>query len=276
MDGIETTRIIREEIGTEYAKTVPIIALTANAIVGNEEMFLKKGFQAFLSKPMEIIRLNAVIREWVQDKKQEKNLAQENAKENFQRGFTDRVIAGMDMRKGLERFGGDMETYMQVLRSYAQHTRPLLEQMRKVNKDNLSDYAITVHGIKGSSYGVNATALADQAEALEKAAREGNFDYVVANNEAFIEAAGNLLNTLDGVIDHEASGKIKEKKDKPDKEVLKRLLKACEAYDMDEVDAAITDIEAYDYEADDGLAAWLKESVEQMNFAQIKERLSVI
>jgi CheY-like chemotaxis protein len=42
MDGIEATRIIREEIGTEYAKTVPVIALTANAIVGNEEMFLNK------------------------------------------------------------------------------------------------------------------------------------------------------------------------------------------------------------------------------------------
>jgi signal transduction histidine kinase len=39
IDGLETTRIIREEIGTEYARTVPIIALTANAIVGNEEMF---------------------------------------------------------------------------------------------------------------------------------------------------------------------------------------------------------------------------------------------
>ncbi|MDR1744123.1 MAG: response regulator, partial [Planctomycetota bacterium] len=40
MDGIEATRIIREEIGTEYARNIPIVALTANAIVGNEEMFL--------------------------------------------------------------------------------------------------------------------------------------------------------------------------------------------------------------------------------------------
>jgi CheY-like chemotaxis protein len=46
MDGIEATLRIRD-IGTEYAKTVPVIALTANAILGNEDMFLKRGFQAF-------------------------------------------------------------------------------------------------------------------------------------------------------------------------------------------------------------------------------------
>ncbi len=49
MDGIEAKRIIREDIGTDYAKNIPIIALTANAIVGNEEMFLSQGFQDFIS-----------------------------------------------------------------------------------------------------------------------------------------------------------------------------------------------------------------------------------
>ncbi|MCL2456569.1 MAG: ATP-binding protein, partial [Defluviitaleaceae bacterium] len=74
MDGVEATRLIRE-IGTDYAKNIPIIALTANAIVGNEEMFLQKGFQAFISKPIEIARLDAVIREWIRDKAQEKNFS---------------------------------------------------------------------------------------------------------------------------------------------------------------------------------------------------------
>jgi CheY-like chemotaxis protein/two-component sensor histidine kinase len=56
MNGMEATKIIREEIGTEYAKNLPIIALTANAIVGNREMFLSNGFHDFLSKPIEIAR----------------------------------------------------------------------------------------------------------------------------------------------------------------------------------------------------------------------------
>ncbi len=44
MDGVEAVRIICEEIGMEYARTVPVIALTANAMTGNEDMFLRHGF----------------------------------------------------------------------------------------------------------------------------------------------------------------------------------------------------------------------------------------
>jgi signal transduction histidine kinase/CheY-like chemotaxis protein len=65
LDGIETVRIIRDEIGSEYAKTVPIIALTANAIVGNEKMFLENGFQGFLSKPIDLIKLDEILRTWL-------------------------------------------------------------------------------------------------------------------------------------------------------------------------------------------------------------------
>ncbi len=65
MDGMEATRAIREEIGTEYARNIPIIALTANAIVGTEEMFLNNGFQDFISKPIDMAQLDAVLRRWV-------------------------------------------------------------------------------------------------------------------------------------------------------------------------------------------------------------------
>ncbi len=67
VDGMEATRIIRDEIGTEYARTIPIIALTANAIVGTEEMFLSKGFQDFISKPIDMAKLDAVLRRWVRN-----------------------------------------------------------------------------------------------------------------------------------------------------------------------------------------------------------------
>ncbi|MCL1914189.1 MAG: transporter substrate-binding domain-containing protein [Eubacteriaceae bacterium] len=64
MDGIEAVRRIRE-LGTEKALSVPIIALTANAIAGNEQMFLSKGFQAFMSKPIDLLQLEAILNEWV-------------------------------------------------------------------------------------------------------------------------------------------------------------------------------------------------------------------
>jgi CheY-like chemotaxis protein len=68
MDGIEATRIIRKDIGSEYARTVPIVALTANALSGNEEMFLAAGFNDFLPKPIDITRLDVVLNKWVRDK----------------------------------------------------------------------------------------------------------------------------------------------------------------------------------------------------------------
>jgi CheY-like chemotaxis protein len=72
MDGLEATRIIRSQIGTDYAKTVPIVALTANALTGNEDMFIDHGFNAFISKPIDIMRLDAILNQFVRDKSQEK------------------------------------------------------------------------------------------------------------------------------------------------------------------------------------------------------------
>jgi signal transduction histidine kinase/ActR/RegA family two-component response regulator len=67
LDGIETVHAIRDEIGenSEYARTVPIIALTANAIVGNEEMFIEHGFQGLLAKPIDVRKLDETLRKWV-------------------------------------------------------------------------------------------------------------------------------------------------------------------------------------------------------------------
>ncbi|MDR2952012.1 MAG: response regulator, partial [Treponema sp.] len=70
MDGVEATMTIRS-IGTRYAQTIPIIALTANAIAGNEQMFLENGFQAFLPKPINIMSLDLIVRRWVRDKSKE-------------------------------------------------------------------------------------------------------------------------------------------------------------------------------------------------------------
>jgi len=67
MDGIETTAEIRK-LGTDYAKNIPIIALTADDSVEAEEMFLAKGFQAFIPKPIDAARLDTVIRDWIRNK----------------------------------------------------------------------------------------------------------------------------------------------------------------------------------------------------------------
>jgi CheY-like chemotaxis protein len=65
MDGVEATRIIRREIGSDYARRVPIVALTANATTGAAEMFLANGFDAFVSKPIDLKSLDDVLARFV-------------------------------------------------------------------------------------------------------------------------------------------------------------------------------------------------------------------
>jgi CheY-like chemotaxis protein/anti-sigma regulatory factor (Ser/Thr protein kinase) len=296
MDGVTATRLIREEIGSEYARTVPIIALTANAIAGNEKMFLSEGFQAFIPKPIEIARLDAVIRQWVRNKELEDpgvdrqvdaegRMVPEVRSGQGGRAAADRrsgsdwrargeKIAGLHVRKGLERFGGDEEAYLQALRSYAANTRSLLEAAGGVTRENLADYAIRVHGIKGSSRSICADMAGDRAEALEKAAKEGDIDFVIDNNAAFIEAVEKLVGELDDMLQRRYLEKPKPKKVQPDKDALDRLLAACAEYDMDGVDAAMAELEGYEYESDNGLVPWLRKNVDQMNFTHIKEKLS--
>jgi signal transduction histidine kinase len=64
MDGVEATKTIRA-LNTPYAKNIPIVALTANAIAGYEQMFMENGFNAFLPKPFNVMTLDAVITQWV-------------------------------------------------------------------------------------------------------------------------------------------------------------------------------------------------------------------
>ncbi|MCL2835030.1 MAG: ATP-binding protein, partial [Treponema sp.] len=298
MDGIEATRIIREDIGTDYAKTVPIIALTANAIVGNEEMFLREGFQAFLSKPLDIRRLDAIIHEWVRDKELEKKFSaaqinlngeavpdiragKERRTKSDRRSGIDRrtlgwKISGLDIVKAIKRYDNDTESYRQILHSYAVNTLPLLDSINEVTADNLGEYAIKVHGIKSSSWGIGADALGTRAESLEKAAKNGELDNIKANNPSFLEDARKLILDIEDMLEKIAEENPRPQKDKPDIDILLKLLAACEDYKMDDVDDAMKEIESFEYTSDEGLSDWLRENVEQMNITQIKEKLLAI
>ena len=296
MDGVEATRIIREEIGTEYAKTVPIIAITANAVVGNEEMFLNMGFQAFISKPIEIGRLDAVIREWVRDRELEKTLGGISLDDEIvpdvrsgkdrrgtldrrtgsDRRITGRIVSGLDMEKGVQRFGGNEGAYLEVLHSYAHNTLPILESLRNITGVDLAEYAIKVHGIKGASQSICAGPVSAKAEALEKAAKAGNNEFVMANNGPFIDAVEDLLGNLETMLREIAVDEPKTKRDRIGKEEIEKIITACENFDMDGLDRVIEEVKNCEYETDAELAAWLVENSGEAKFSAIRERLSTL
>jgi DNA-binding NarL/FixJ family response regulator len=283
MDGIEATRRIREEIGTEYARTVPIIALTANALVGNERMFLERGFQAFLAKPIDIPRLDQALRQWVRDRVREEGEGREEPEEEAApagaaeasgpRLPEGRRIDGLDLEQCRERFGGDEEIVFQALRSYAAHTPGLLDQVRAPAQGDLSGYALIMHGIKGSSYGICADRAGKLAEELESAALAGDFAFIREHNGAFLKAAEGLIAALSALLSAAEEGEEKARRDAPDAAALDRLREACARYDMDEVDAAMAELESYSYERRRELIVWLRDRVDRMDFQQILDAL---
>jgi signal transduction histidine kinase/DNA-binding response OmpR family regulator len=216
MDGIETVRVIREEIGSEYAKNVPIIALTANALAGNDNMFKERGFQDFLSKPIDIMKMDVALNAWVRDIEREKAyFAAEAAAKTEAEVKTEAApiaqkhkvtslsgvsIEGLDMEDGLRRLGGRESIYITILRSFAKGTPALLDRVRDCDTESLPDYTIAVHGIKGSCRNVGAKALGDEAEALEMAAKAGELAKVRAETGALVLGVERLIADINAAL----------------------------------------------------------------------------
>jgi len=163
-------------------------------------MFLQHGFQAFLSKPIDIMRLDMEIRRWLRDKSRESGsqvatpeVADLDAQDSWE-------IEGLEKAKALLQFGGSEETYLIILQSYVSHTPGLLDKIRTCTESELKDYAILVHGIKGTSYGIGADAVGKRAEALENAAKRGDFQYVSAHNAELIDATEQLIARINAVL----------------------------------------------------------------------------
>lgn len=62
MDGIQTMRYLKQRV--DFVNT-PIVALTANAISGMKEMYLREGFDDYLSKPIDQVKLNEILRKYL-------------------------------------------------------------------------------------------------------------------------------------------------------------------------------------------------------------------
>ncbi|MCL2456939.1 MAG: Hpt domain-containing protein, partial [Defluviitaleaceae bacterium] len=188
--------------------------------------------------------------------------------------FPIKKIDGVNVEKGLARMGGDKDAYIFVLRSYAKNTPPLLDAAQKINPENLTDYATIVHGIRGSSGGINADEIALLAGELENAALAGDFDFAASHNEKFIAAARKLIENISQMLAEIDAENKKPQKNKPDEKILADLRQACTDFEMSGVDAALDALETFEYETDGELVAWLRENAEQMNFDEIIKKLS--
>ncbi|MCL2008167.1 MAG: ATP-binding protein [Treponema sp.] len=194
MDGIQATKLIRE-LDSDYAKKIPIISLTANALVGNEEMFLREGFNAFLSKPINIFRLDSIVKKWVRKKENHIERVVENSAP-ADPAIPSGEIPGVDMDAALDLYGGEMDILISVLESFAANTQGVLTRMHSVTTENLSDYAVIVHGIKSVCGTIAAKEINKRALKLEMMAKAGDLEGVLAENDSFIIDAETLVNEV--------------------------------------------------------------------------------
>lgn len=185
-------------------------------------------------------------------------------------------IPGIDIPKALESFNGNEENYLKVLRSFLAGTKTKLEILENIDINNLKNYEIAIHGVKGTANSIFAESIGIEAKALENAAVAGNIEFINQNNPALIEKLKDLLNFLENMFDTMDSSLDKQQKEKPDTATLKKLLEACDIYDMMEVEAAMNEINSFYYTEDDGLVKWLKQKAEEMNYEAIVEKLNIL
>ena len=164
MDGMEATGALR---ALGYGGV--IIALTANAILGNEEMFAQNGFDGFISKPIDIRKLDAVLNRFVRDRHPEE-VAKLKTEETA--GKVKPVKLNARMFDALKR---DVEKAVSSLR----------ESVEKGDDKLLSTAA---HGMKSAFAAIGENDISRQGLALELAARNGDRGFVAANVENFIKA----------------------------------------------------------------------------------------
>jgi signal transduction histidine kinase/DNA-binding response OmpR family regulator len=186
MDGIEATRLIRS-INTEYAQNIPVIAVTANDAIEDENMFLNNGFQVILHKPLSLAKLDGFIKDWLN------NTTNDTAMKEKKIVIE---IPGIDQNKIKELYDGDMEIYLPVLRSYLSAIPLALNKMRSVSEQALPDYIVCVHGVKGTSDSIGADIARKMAAELEILAKNGDISGLLAKNEALIAYVSDLLGNI--------------------------------------------------------------------------------
>jgi signal transduction histidine kinase/CheY-like chemotaxis protein len=195
MDGLEATSRIRDlEKNEVYYTKLPIIALTANALSGQREMFLEKGMDDFLPKPIDMQQLEYILRKWIPEEKQipmEKDAEEPQTMENskpLQAKVLD--IPGVDTLWGIKNTGGTVEVYCDILRSFCVDADEKGLQIEKSEKDgDIRLYGICVHAVKGAARSIGAFDLGDFAMQLEEAAMNGE-------REVIRDRTGELLHGL--------------------------------------------------------------------------------
>ena len=233
MDGVETTKQIRLlGDGDSYYSSVPIIALTANAISGAQDMFIENGLNGFLAKPIDTVMLNIVLERWIPKEKRKSAVSHDcgkpctdpdgrAAKEKERDSLPAFKVSGLDTRKGLVLTGGSLERYLETLNVFCCDGREKIQQLKTcLEAGNIPLYTILVHALKSACANIGAEELSAAAGDLEAAGKRSDMCFIEEYNHRLFAVLEVLLSNI-----HDAVAAHREKTEvSPDAELLKTRL----------------------------------------------------
>ena len=264
MDGIEATKIIRE---MGYAN--PIVALTANAVKGQQEIFLSNGFDDFVSKPIDVRRLNTVLKKYIRDRQSPEIL--ENARRDTDSSQSNRLAGeygnagdGITLTpaqaqpsaetQGIE--SGTQSVTPQLAEIFIRDAQRSIAALETIsyNAIGYTDeearlYTTSIHAMKSALANIGECELSDFAYRLEMAGRSNNITLITGDTPAFLDRLREVIGRLasrEGANEDEdaASG---------DYEVLKeRMLEiktACELFDRKAVKKTIAELRLFTWDS---------------------------
>ena len=263
MDGVETLHAIKKLEGNPSVDT-PVIALTANAVAGAREMYLKEGFQDYLTKPIDAEKFESMLIKYLPDnvvyltkdqavtgEQGQENEAEIEMLENKLKGI------GINVRNGLKYMGDDMALYGKVLQDFQVILKEKGDALRDfLKKRDMPGYAIIVHSLKGNARNVGADDLADEAFELEKMSKAGQLEDAEVRSPILFNLMKNVRKDLKAYLDSE--NKAAKKNAQPTEETkikiteddwkraLRELADRLDDFDGDSVNEKLEELKKYD------------------------------
>ena len=257
MNGIETVKIIRS---MKYNN--PIVALTANAVTGQADIFLANGFDDFISKPVDTRQLNDILNKLIRDKQppeiilsaryQYNNLQEYNTAtslKTYYHLFEElSLLEDIDVNSGLDYIGHNTEGYLDVLRYFTEKSDVYIEELENAAADkNMENYTIRAHTLKGVLGNLGAQKLSQIAAVLEKADASIRMEETQSFCSKLRNFADNLRNTsLFETLSDKNKNKIQISDTQFLKEQIINLQNACINYSFGDTKEIISSLSEYE------------------------------
>ena len=215
MDGIEATKIIR---GMGYRH--PIVALTANAVAGQADIFLGNGFDDYISKPIDIRQLNSILNRLIRDKQPPEIIAEARKQS----------LAGSRTPQQADAGKLPAEAFLRDAKKAIAALEALSDKNDYGDEGNLRSYVINTHGIKSALANMGNMELSAVAMKLEMAGRGGDLETITSATQVFLEALRAFTEVIKARNEENIGGENIENNPLL-KEKLLVIRAACENYD---------------------------------------------